>query len=99
MRSYRIIKRSTKKGQQLCEFAHRYLGRSLRDVYGSWSQEKEDEYNKCLAEYLETPDHQAFGICGANSWMFSVSWLGRYEGMNALYYITKCNNYVILLDE
>ena len=96
---FRVIKASTQRGQRLLESGERYVGRDLRQVYGRYSAEKENAFDRCLRLYLETPEHDAFSICTANTWTFTVSWVGLYDGENALYYITKYNDYVILLDK
>ena len=95
----KIIKGSTKRGQQLIETGSRYEGMWLYQVYDRWSPAKENAYNRCYDKYLNTPDHDAFSIVSHNTFSFSVSWVGTYEGENALYIETSANSYIVLLDK
>lgn len=94
-----ILKASTKKGQDIVKKGTNWIGDWLHQVYDSWSNEKEYEFNKCYEKYLATPEHAAWGICSKNTWMFAVSWVGLYKGENAMFYETHKNSYVVLLDK
>ena len=93
-----VLKEKSYKGQQIIEAGSRYAGKTLRQVYDSWSQAKEQAYEYCWNKYLETEDRDSFSICSANGWAFTCSWLGKYEGQNALFYETKDNSYVVLFE-
>lgn len=95
----RIIKGSTKKGQALIATGMRWEGDGLNQIYDSWSSAKQSAYNACYDDYLATPDHDAWGICSHNTKFFSVSWIGKYEGENALFLRTGKTDYIILLDK
>lgn len=93
-----IIKASTKRGQNLIAIGSQWEGVSLRQVYDRWSAKKEEAWERCYNKYLGTPEHDAFSICSHNSYQFSVSWVGLYDGENAMFLETADNHYVVLLD-
>ena len=95
----KIIKGSTKRGQQLIETGSRYEGTTLYQVYDNWSRSKEEAYDWCYEKYLNTPDHSSFGICSHNTFQFTVSWLGLYNEENALFIETRDNSYIVLLEK
>lgn len=93
-----ILKENSARGRQIISQGSRYAGKDLRQVYGRWSRAKESAYNHCWEKYLNTPEHDAFSICSANTYGFSVSWTGLYEGQPALFYETKSNSYIVLFE-
>lgn len=93
-----IIKASSKRGQNLIARGSQWEGVTLGQVYDSWSAYKDEAWNYCYNKYLNTPEHNAFGIWSHNSFRFSVSWVGLYEGENAMFLETASNSYVVLLD-
>lgn len=95
----KLLKGSTKAGQNIIARGEHWIGDYLHQVYTSWSAEKQAEFDKCYDKYLSTPEHSAWGICSKNTWAFTVSWLGLFEGENALFYETSKNSYVVLLDK
>jgi len=95
----KIIKGSTKKGENLIARGSRYEGTYLSQVYDNWSSAKERAWNDCYEKYMNTEDATAFSICSFNTFQFSVSWLGLYEGENAMFIETSSNSYIILLDK
>lgn len=67
------VKHTTKKGKELLnKFAH-YEGYHLWEVYGNYSQEKAQAYEKCKKEYIED-NGEDFHICSHNRYYFSVAW-------------------------
>ncbi len=94
-----ILKASTKAGQRILKRADQHIGITLRDVYNSWSRDKEDNYNDCYEKYCATPEHANFGICAKNTYMFTVSWFGLYNDEEAVFYETKTNSFVVLLNK
>ena len=93
-----IIKASTKRGQNLIARGSQWEGVTLGQVYDSWSASKDEAWDYCYNKYLDTPEHDAFSICSHNTFQFSVSWVGLYEGENAMFLETASNSYVVLLD-
>ena len=67
------IKGSTKRGQQILRMAERNIGTTLRNVYTTFSQEKEDAYYDCLREKVED-NGDNFHICSASTYQFTVAW-------------------------
>ncbi len=91
-----IIKGSTHRGQNFilgCEYK---VGFRLEDIYGSFSQAKQNGWNYCFEKYLNTPEHENFRITGYNQTMFTVAWDGLYDGQPALFVETHKNSYIIL---
>lgn len=64
---------------------------SLRHVYKSWSDEKEEAYNYCLRIFREHYDASDFRIISANGWKFSVGFYftDKDTGVAKFCYITK----------
>lgn len=72
---------------------------TLRDVYGRYSQAKEDAYRYCRYLMLEK-DGWDFRIIGATVYLFTAGFKFKDEnGKTCLMYITKANNRVIKLEE
>lgn len=95
----KLLKGSTKAGQNIIAKGEQWIGDYLAQVYTTWSVEKQSEFDKCYQKYLSTPEHSAWGICSKNTWQFTVSWLGLYNNENALFYETASNSYIVLLDK
>ena len=89
---------SSYKGKQIIEKASNIDGYNLRDVYTTWSAEKERAYNWCYDQYLQTENSEAFSICSHNIFGFACSWVGTKDGENILRYETKDNSYLVWLD-
>ena len=71
---------------------------SLHNLYDSWSTAKEEAYNQCWEMYLETENHEAFGVGNANTFGFTASWLGTKNGEDILRIETKDNSYLVWLE-
>ena len=68
-----IIKGTTKKGQDMLAKAQYCEGRSLFDVYSSFSQSKERAFEQCLA-MCNKENGNDFRIISHNTFQFSVAW-------------------------
>ena len=68
-----IIKADTAKGRKLLESAKVNKGESLHEVYGRYSQAKENAYNYCK-ELCYKENGSNFHICSSNTSQFSVVW-------------------------
>lgn len=95
----KIIKASTKKGQQLINSASYVEGFFLKDVYDSYSSSKQAGWNYCYGKYINTPERDNFHICSHNTFQFSVAWKGVWGGERAMFLETASNSYIILLDK
>ena len=89
---------STAKGKQLYARACNWEGNNLAQVYDHWSIAKERAYNWCVDEYYASEDHDSFGICSHNSFMFTCSWLCTIDGEDVLRYETPEHTYLIYLN-
>lgn len=94
-----ILKYSTKRGKEIVNRATQYQGKFLNQVYKKWSQAKQEAFDECYEKYLATEEHDVWGICSHTNNFFTVSWTGKYEGQNAMFYETHCNSYIVLFDE
>lgn len=94
-----ILKYSTKRGKDIVDRAVHYQGQWLHQVYGKWSQAKQEAYDACYEKYLATPEHDVWGICSHNSNAFTVSWTGKFGDDDAMFYETFRNSYVVLFDK
>ena len=94
----REFKYSTKAGKAIAERGCRWDGNTLGQVYDNWSDAKQKAYDWCYNEYLDTEDHDAFGICSHNTFGFTCSWLGKKDGEDIMRYETKDNSYLVWLE-
>lgn len=90
-------KASTKRGEQIISMGLRCDGYSLSDLYNSWSQEKQEAYERCLKEFESDKKSSVFRIGNANSFCFTASWLTFIEGEIAMRVETKDNSYLVWL--
>ena len=87
---------ATKRGQELLARARRNEGNELRNVYGRWSNKKEEAMRDCKRECLEDKgtDFRIIRHCRDN---FSVAW--EYTNQETGEIMTKiktnCNTYII----
>lgn len=95
----RVYKENSYMGKKLIDMGSNWCGNTLNQIYDNWSQAKENAFNWCYEKYLNTPDHSSWGICSYNTFGFTVSWCGLYEGQEALFVETRDNSYVVLFDE
>lgn len=75
---------------------NRYLNSyasSLRDVYDSWSQSKENAMEYCRAEFAHK-DGEGFRIISANTFQFTVgfTYTDKETGKQMFNYISRDNN-------
>ena len=95
----RVFKASTKQGASIIKRASYYEGFSLDEVYGSFSPSKANSWKWCFTKYCDTPKSRNFHICSHNSFQYSVSWDGEYNGERATFVETANNSFVVLLDK
>lgn len=69
----KIIKTTTKRGQELLNSAKNYQGYYLQDVYSNYSHAKAKAWNYCFDKYLEE-NGTNFHISSHNSQTFTVVW-------------------------
>ena len=91
-----IIKGTSKRGQALLAKASRNEGTELRQVYGRWSDEKEDVMRKCREAY-KADDGENFRIISHCRDNFSVAWeyTDKETGETMTRVETYCNTYII----
>lgn len=92
------LKYSTKAGQKIYKMGSRYEAMYLKQIYDSYSQEKQKAYDWCYEEYLKTENHNAFSICSHNIFEFTCSWVGILDGENIMRFETSKNSYLVWLD-
>ena len=94
-----IIKGSTKRGQGLIATFNRYEGYHITEVYDRPSIAKINAWNWCFEKFAKTEDRKDFHVCSFNTFNFTVGWLGKWGGENAIYLETRDNSYIVLLDK
>lgn len=70
----------------------------LRDVYGSYSQAKENAYEYCRAREREFSAYDGF-IASYCIMQFTYAFTGLCEGKRYFVYITKDHDYAIALED
>ena len=93
----KILKASTKAGQNILRKAEYNEGYFWSQVYSTFSQQKENAWKWCEHEYLKSDGHSNFHICGHNTFGFTVSWECYYNEERALRMETKDNTYIVYL--
>lgn len=69
-----IIKKSTKRGQDLISRTNRCIGRSLDDVYACASHAKHRAYGWCWEQYCKDEHAKNFRITSHSTYQFTVAW-------------------------
>ena len=94
----REFKASTKRGQELIAMGERCCWGSLYNLYDSWSQAKQQAFDRCLEQYANDNQSTAFGVGNANTFSFTCSWLAVKDGEDILRIETKDNSYLVWLE-
>ena len=95
MKEYKL---SSAIGNKLYERGSHYDGYYLSQVYDRPSIAKQQAFERCYDEYVNTENSESFSICSHNTFGFTCSWLGTKDGENIMRYETKDNSYLIWLD-
>lgn len=93
-----IYNASTKRGQDIIARGSRYDGVYLHQVYDKWSADKQKAWDDNWEKYINTDEHSSFSICSHNPNAFTLSWLGKKDGEDVLFYITAWNDYMVYLN-
>jgi len=96
----REFKASTKAGQRIIA---RYLyleGRTLSDLYSTWSSAKQNAYDWCFEQFRKQENSEDFRVGSANTFGFSAGWSVYDENGNLkeVRLETKDNSYKVLMD-
>ena len=94
----REFKASTKQGQNIIRRASYNEGYTLNDVYGRYSEEKAESYNKCYELYANDENAIDFHICSHNSFCYSVAWHTIINGEEVLRVETPNNSFLVWLE-
>lgn len=94
----KVLKASTKAGENILRKAEYNEGYFLSEVYNSFSQEKENAWKWCEHEYLTSDGHSNFHICSHNTFGFTVAWFCKINEEKCLRFETKENTYIVYLD-
>lgn len=90
---------SSAKGKKIYEMGCKCYAPSLSYLYDNWSVAKENAYNWCFDQYLNTENSSAFGVGSANNFGFTASWLGGYGRDEFMRVETKDNSYLLWLNK
>lgn len=94
----REFKASTKAGQGILRRAEHNEGYFLSDVYGSFSQQKENAWKWCENQYLISDRGTNFRICSHNIYGYTVAWECYYNEERVTRMETKDNTYIVYLE-
>lgn len=91
-----IVNGATKRGQELLARASRNEGTELRQIYGRWSNLKENAMRECKEKCAAVNGYN-FRIIGHTGWAFSVAWnfTNQDTGEVMTQIETSSNTYVI----
>ena len=90
----KVIKASTSLGKRLVAIGQNCEGTFLNQVYTTWSDSKQEAWDKCYAEYCNTEGAEQFSICSHNTFCFTCSWFTP-DGMRLE---TSKNSYLVVFD-
>lgn len=86
-----------KVGEQLIANWQRMSGRDLNDIYKRPSNEKKLIWQNCQRICQEFNGGTSLRCGNANAYQFSVAfWATFPDGGQALVYMTRCHNYIVL---
>lgn len=88
----KVIKGTTKKGENMIKNASYYAGYNLSDVYGKFSKEKERAWEYCLNKCYEEKGKN-FHIYAFNTCQFCVAW----EVVEGVRIETAYNSYLVTI--
>lgn len=90
-----VVKDSTARGKQLIAIGSKWEGNFLHQVYDRPSIAKQQAFDRCYQMYLDSEEHDAWGICSHNTFGFTVSWICK-EGLRIE---TPKNSYLVLFTD
>lgn len=91
----RVIKAESCLGRRLVKIGENCEGKFLSQVYVTYSDAKQQAWDKCYDEFCNTQGAEHFSICSHNSFQFTVSWFTP-QGMRLE---TARNSYLIVFDD
>ena len=94
----KILKASTKAGQNILRRAEHNEGYFLSNVYSDYSRQKENAWKWCEYEFLTSNNHSDFHICSHNTYGFTVAWYCTINDEKCLRFETKDNRYIVYLE-
>ena len=90
--------RRTKELKLKYEWYKNSTAKTLRDVYGRWSNKKQEAYEDCIS-FMESLNGHDLKIIGHNCDMFSVGFEYTENGLNYFVYITPTRTEQLLLND
>lgn len=94
-RNVKVLSEYSKAGQAVIESASRWKGNNLQQVYGRWSDEKQQAYDEVWDMFCNSSNGTAFSICSASTYSFSVSWVSDA----GIHLVTKDTAYLVITNE
>lgn len=91
------LKYSTKAGKAIVDRVCQWEGVYLWQVYGRFSEAKQNAWEWCYEQYLASEDHQLFSICSHNSFSFTCGWFCTVDGEVVARLETANNSYLVWL--
>lgn len=71
---------------------------SLYCVYENPSAEKQYAMRRLKQRLINQYNCKDFKVLSGNSWTYTVGCIGEYKGKKSFFYITKCKDYVMVLE-
>ena len=94
----RVLKGSTKAGQDIIARAMNDIGYDLQDVYSSFSRDKYNHWSDCIA-LKNSLCGSNFSICSKNTYGFTCSFEAWENGIeHYLVFCTKDHTYKVYTD-
>ena len=89
------LRANTSEGKRVLEMYTRCIYDELRQIYSTWSNDKEYYFNECREQYANTEDSWGWGIAKCGSWSFIAGWRGYKDGKPILRLETSRNSYLV----
>lgn len=96
--SLKELNKNTSKAQQYINNYNYASGVNLRDVYGSYSDAKQNAFNYCFDIYTKLKGYQR-RIATYNKNVFTFAFEFDFDGAKYLCYITPSQDYKIKIDD
>ena len=95
MKEYSV---STVRGKELYNMGITCCWGSLYNLYYRPSCAKQEAFDYCYEQYMETENSELFGVGNANTFCFTGSWLGTKNGEDIMRIETRDNSYLLWLN-
>lgn len=89
------VKGFSKKGQYLMRRYDNMRGKTLSDIYKTWSNKKQEAFDECRAKFEADENARNFKIDDGGSYFFVAAWETIMDNEYVINYETYANTYIV----